>query len=237
MAMVAGEASGDLLAGLLLDGLQTRWPGLSAHGIGGPRMVSKGFDAWWPSEKLAVRGYMEVLRHYREIVTIRERLKERLLKDKQVLELARPAQPGGIVAKDIKGVVVDDEAATRTGFAGVSTSVGPFVGTGYRHDGGEKDGKQSATFTPDLPAAGKYEVRLSYSPNPNRATNVPVAVKHVDGEKALSVNQRQKPTTDGAFVSLGTFAFEKGKSGSVTVTNKDVDGYVIIDAVVWVPAK
>lgn len=164
------------------------------------------------------------------------KLKERLLKDKQVLELARAAAPGGLDAKDIKGVVVDDADAVRTGFESVSTSVGPFVGGGYRHDGGGKDGKQSATFTPDLPAAGKYEVRVSYTPNPNRATNVPVTVKHTDGEKAAIVNQRQKPT-DGAFVSLGTFTFEKGKGGSVTVTNKDADGYVVIDAVVWVPAK
>ena len=42
-------------------------------------MAAKGFDAWWPSDKLAVRGYVEVLRHYREIVDIREQLKTRLL--------------------------------------------------------------------------------------------------------------------------------------------------------------
>ena len=79
MAMVAGETSGDLLAGLLLEGLQIRWPALQSFGIGGPRMAQKGFDAWWPSDKLAVRGYVEVLRHYREIVGIREQLKTRLL--------------------------------------------------------------------------------------------------------------------------------------------------------------
>lgn len=78
-ALVAGEASGDLLAGLLLKGMRQRWPDLQATGIGGPRMVEQGFDAWWPSEKLAVRGYVEVLRHYREIVGIREQLKQRLL--------------------------------------------------------------------------------------------------------------------------------------------------------------
>ena len=165
------------------------------------------------------------------------KLKERLLKDKQVVELARAAHPGGIDARSIKGIVVDDENALRTGFGSVSSSVGPFVGNGYRHDGGEKDGKQSATFTTDLPAAGKYEVRLSYTPNANRATNVPVTVTHAGGEKAVTVNQQKKPPTDGAFVSLGTFTFEKGKGGSVTVTNKGVDGYVVIDAVVWVPAK
>ncbi|WP_431099616.1 lipid-A-disaccharide synthase [Polaromonas aquatica] len=77
--MVAGETSGDLLAGLLLDGLKARWPSLASGGIGGAQMAKRGFDAWWPSEKLAVRGYVEVLRHYREIVGIREQLKQRLL--------------------------------------------------------------------------------------------------------------------------------------------------------------
>jgi lipid-A-disaccharide synthase len=79
LAMVAGEASGDLLAGLLLEGLNKRWPGLEAHGIGGPKMAIQGFDAWWPHDKLAVRGYVEVLRHYREIVGIRRALGDRLL--------------------------------------------------------------------------------------------------------------------------------------------------------------
>lgn len=77
--MVAGEASGDLLAGLLLDGLRQRWPNLRAAGIGGPQMAQRGFEAWWPHEKLAVSGYVEVLRHYRELAGIREQLKQRLL--------------------------------------------------------------------------------------------------------------------------------------------------------------
>jgi lipid-A-disaccharide synthase len=55
---------------------------MTAGGIGGPQMVQRGFDAWWPSEKLAVRGYVEVLRHYRGIVAIREQLKSRLLTDR-----------------------------------------------------------------------------------------------------------------------------------------------------------
>jgi lipid-A-disaccharide synthase len=82
VAMVAGEASGDLLAGLLLSGMRARWPELKAFGIGGPRMVAQGFEAWWPHDKLAVRGYVEVLSHYREISGIRNQLAERLLADK-----------------------------------------------------------------------------------------------------------------------------------------------------------
>lgn len=82
LAMVAGEASGDLLAGLLLGGLKARWPLLTAQGIGGPQMGAQGFEAWWPHHKLAVRGYVEVLRHYREIVGIRAQLAQRLLRER-----------------------------------------------------------------------------------------------------------------------------------------------------------
>jgi lipid-A-disaccharide synthase len=81
-AMVAGEASGDLLAAALLASLRSRWPQLRAEGIGGPRMAEHGFEAWWPHHKLAVRGYAEVLGHFREIYAIRSQLTERLLRDK-----------------------------------------------------------------------------------------------------------------------------------------------------------
>ena len=78
--MVAGESSGDLLAGLLLDGLRQRWPALTAAGIGGPQMSRRGFEAWWPHDTLSVHGYgWDVLRRYREIVGIRKQLTTRLL--------------------------------------------------------------------------------------------------------------------------------------------------------------
>lgn len=91
--MVAGEASGDLLAGLLLGGLKARWPQLKAGGIGGPQMAAQGFEAWWPHHKLAVHGYAEALRHYREISGIRHQLAERLL-------AARPDVFVGVDAPD-----------------------------------------------------------------------------------------------------------------------------------------
>jgi lipid-A-disaccharide synthase len=78
--MVAGETSGDLLAGLLLDGLQALWPGLQAQGIGGPQMARRGFEAWWPSERLAVHGYsIEVLPHLFKLLSIRRALGARLI--------------------------------------------------------------------------------------------------------------------------------------------------------------
>ena len=80
IAMVAGEASGDLLAGLMLGGLRARWPQMASMGIGGPQMAQHGFDAWWPHHKLSVHGFgMELLRRYRGIVGIRKQLQTRLL--------------------------------------------------------------------------------------------------------------------------------------------------------------
>ncbi|MBV8619027.1 MAG: lipid-A-disaccharide synthase [Curvibacter sp.] len=80
--MVTGEASGDLLAALLLDGLKARWPALTAQGIGGPAMAQRGFEAWWPQARLAVRGYVEVLPHLRELLAMRRALGDRLLADR-----------------------------------------------------------------------------------------------------------------------------------------------------------
>jgi len=82
IALVAGEASGDLLAAHLMAAIKSRLPGARFVGIGGPRMQAEGFKAWWPSEKLAVFGYVEVLRHYREIAGIRKQLARRLKADK-----------------------------------------------------------------------------------------------------------------------------------------------------------
>lgn len=81
IAMVAGEASGDLLASHLIEALRAKLPNAVFYGIGGPKMLGQGFKAWHPLEKLAVRGYVEVLKHYREISAIRRDLKRRLLAD------------------------------------------------------------------------------------------------------------------------------------------------------------
>jgi lipid-A-disaccharide synthase len=93
VAMVAGEASGDQLAAHLMKALRSARPDIDFVGIGGPRMASAGLDVWWPAEKLSVRGYVEVLRHYRELSGIRKRLLQRLLAE-------RPAAFIGVDAPD-----------------------------------------------------------------------------------------------------------------------------------------
>ena len=81
LGLVAGEASGDLLASLLLQGLRERWPGLLSCGIGGPRLAELGFTAWWPSHKLSIFGYVDALLNLRELLAIRRELGDRLIAD------------------------------------------------------------------------------------------------------------------------------------------------------------
>ena len=83
IAMVAGETSGDLLAGLLLDGLRADWPHLHAEGIGGPQMAQRGFEALWPCDRLAVHGYSwELVSRLAELLRIRKQLRQRWLSDR-----------------------------------------------------------------------------------------------------------------------------------------------------------
>jgi lipid-A-disaccharide synthase len=80
--MVAGEASGDQLAAPLMAALKARRNPILFAGIGGPRMEALGFESHYPMDKLSVRGYAEVVRHYREIMAIRSRLTKALLAER-----------------------------------------------------------------------------------------------------------------------------------------------------------
>lgn len=81
IAIVAGEASGDLLGSHLMAALKQVRADIQFVGIGGPKMLGVGMECWYPLEKLAVRGYVEVLKHYREIVGIRKDIRRRWLKN------------------------------------------------------------------------------------------------------------------------------------------------------------
>ena len=152
-------------------------------------------------------------------------LRKRLIADGQVLE---SDDHGAIRSRKLGGVVVDDREAKLVGSWQLSSANQSFVDAGYRHNGNEARGEKSATFTAKL-APGKYEVRLSYPPNKNRASDVPVSVTHRDGTSSRMIDQRVTPPIDGLFTSLGVYEF--GNTGSVTVGTSDTDGYVIVDSV------
>ena len=88
IGIVAGEASGDLLGSHLMAALREVRPDIEFVGIGGPKMQAAGMNILFPMEKLAVRGYVEVLRHYREITGIRRRLKNHFLANRPDLFIA-----------------------------------------------------------------------------------------------------------------------------------------------------
>jgi len=79
VAIVAGEPSGDMLAAQLVSAIRTQAPQVQFVGVGGGRMQAAGVECLYPVERLAVRGYVEVLRHYFDIVGIRRRLRTRWL--------------------------------------------------------------------------------------------------------------------------------------------------------------
>jgi hypothetical protein len=161
------------------------------------------------------------------------KLKQRLLKDGQVLNYeCTYTGRAGIDPSKLTGIIVDDGMAKLTGNWGNSSSTGTWVGREYRHDGNKADGRSIATFEAKL-KPGRYEVRLAYSHNGNRATNVPVVIRHADGEKTVVVNQKKVPPIDKLFVSLGEFTFSADNPAAVTISNQKTDGYVIIDAVQW----
>ncbi|MCH5375430.1 MAG: FAD-dependent oxidoreductase [Planctomycetes bacterium] len=136
----------------------------------------------------------------------------------------------------LSGIVVDDQAAQYMGDWVASAKQPPRVGTAYRHDNATDRGNKSARFTIALPEAGRYEVRLIYTPHENRATNARVTIAAADGEKTLTVNQRVDPYLFGVPRALGEFSFVVGEPAVVIVSNDHADGYVVIDAVQIVPS-
>ena len=134
--------------------------------------------------------------------------------------------------KTLPGIVLDETDAVLNGKWQYSTHTPPYVGIGYLHDQNSDKGKKSVTWTPNIPKAGKYEVRLSHCYNVRRATNTPVTIVHASGKTTIRINQQEVPKHGKLFRSLGVFKFKKGKAGSITISNEGTDGkYVIADAI------
>lgn len=168
------------------------------------------------------------------------RLRERLLRDGQVLEFERrPRRPGaarGVIAPieiaNLPGIVRDDEQALAEGNWATSSSVPGYIGSGYRHDGNTGKGKGRLIFEAEIPKGGRYEVRLAYSPNANRSRRVPVTVEYGGKTVTVPVDQTRVPAMGKPFVSLGTWDFPAGVS-RVIVANEGTEGHVTADAVQW----
>jgi len=199
--------------------------------------ILKGVDAFrhdnvslWAEFPLPLEPELEArLRsHEAEVARVEgeiKRLKQR--HDQGNASVAAASTPVG-------GVLVDSAQARRVGDWMLSQSQKPFFGDGYLHDRDAGKGEKTLTFQPELPAPGRYEVRLAYTAGANRADRVPITVFHADGETVAYVNQQQPPGVDGRFVALGIYRFEASGFSHVLVSNEGTRGHVIADAVQFV---
>lgn len=164
------------------------------------------------------------------------KLRERLLADAQILEWTGPKKASGAAAAKLPGTVVDDVDAQLSGEWTAGATIPGFVGKGYQHDHDLNKGRLRAVFQVPVKEAGRYEVRVSYPPQENRATNVPVTVLAADGEHRFTVNQKRPPEIDGLFHKLDVLSLAAG-TATVTIETIGTDGHVVVDAVQIVPAK
>jgi hypothetical protein len=152
-------------------------------------------------------------------------------------EVDRPefivADPAGL-----PGIVVDETSAELVGEWQYSTHTPPYVGLGYLHDMKAGKGSKSVTFTPTLPEAGWYEVRLAHCYNVRRSTKTPVTIHHADGDSTIPINQQEELAHGRLFRSLGLFRFEAGRIGWVRISNEgtEPDKVVVADAVQFLPS-
>jgi hypothetical protein len=132
------------------------------------------------------------------------------------------------------GTVVDDGEATKEGNWVSSTYFKFFVGEGYVHDDNDGKGEASIRFTARLPETGKYEVRIAHSSGSNRASAVPITIQTADGEVKVVADQRTIKI-EPMWTSLGTFGFASDRDAVVVVSNEGTSGYVIADAIQFIP--
>ena len=167
-----------------------------------------------------------------------EVLKEKLLMDGQVLELERKnivSYGEGIDPSSLSGVVIDDEKIKFSGEWIRSSSLRPFIGSSYHHDGNTGKGMRSAEFPFQVERNGLHEVRVSFLPHGNRAGEVRYEIDTAKGKQIVKLDQRRKSDGDNLWHSLGSFQFLAEQKYSVKVSNEDTEGFVIVDSARIIP--
>jgi len=151
-------------------------------------------------------------------------------------ELPKADADGRIDPKKLAGIVVDDDQAETTGEWTKVSDDKPFVGSGYRVDPNQGKGRSKMKFTPDLPTAGKYRVKVIYPPGKNRPAQLQFVINGPQGITLVDFNQRD-PKTPGRVQRLGVFRFAAGKRNWVEVNTRGADGTTAIDAIVFESVK
>jgi hypothetical protein len=171
-------------------------------------------------------------------------LRTRLLAQNVVLELpklppadkpARATGPVSLDPKSLPGLILDDAQAELSGDWERSTNFKPHVGVGYLHDEQRSDGKSRAVFRFKGPADGNFELRMAYSAHETRTTRLPVTIIGADTDQRFTVDQTKPMPTGEAFRPIGSLSLRQGVEYTLTVTNQDTKGFVIVDAFQLLP--
>ena len=149
-------------------------------------------------------------------------------------QLGKELSQGSLNPADLPGIVIDSAEAKLIGDWKKSSQTSPWVGEGYLHDENLLKGKKQVEFFTTLPETKSYEVLVAYGAGSNRATNVPVIIRHADGETTISIDQSKPALIHGCFISVGTFPFTKDQPASVTISTQGTTNHVIADAVSFV---
>ncbi|WP_298868044.1 DUF1553 domain-containing protein [uncultured Gimesia sp.] len=128
-------------------------------------------------------------------------------------------------------LTIDDSLAIIKGDWKSSTLSKGYIGKNYLHDEQSGKGEKSVEFPINISTSATYDVRVSYTPGNNRSNNVPVTVRHANGESIVRLNQQPQPKIDNLFTSIGQFPFKSDQRATVTISNRDTSGYVIADAI------
>ncbi len=143
--------------------------------------------------------------------------------------------PTGLDPASLKGIVVDDVKAVRSGNWTHGEGLKGYVGYGYLY--ASPNTGASIRFDVKAEKAGRYDLRIAYQPHENRGATVPVVVKAGEKEVRHAVNMKEKPPVDGGFISLGNVDLKAGETVSVTLSTDKAGGNVHADAVQLVPAE
>ena len=145
------------------------------------------------------------------------------------LELAGAHGPmTGLDPKKLKGIVIDDKQAKKSGKWTEGTGLKGYIGWNYLYAPADTDARIS--FHASAPDSGHYDFRFAYQPHENRGTRVPVAVQTRKGTDEVLLDMTKPPTNTG-FVSLGHFQLIKDEPIAIVVSTENAGGYVHADAV------
>lgn len=168
------------------------------------------------------------------------KLRARLLADGQILEwkttpgTAAAGAKHPLLVRHPQAILCDDADARHVGdWLPGSLQAAPVIASGYVHDGGTSNDQSELSFERELPG-GRYEVFFLYPPHANRATNTLVTLTRPGAAtQNTRINQRQADALGGA--SLGRIELKEAGRVVVRVSNKSASGYVVADAVAFVP--